>query len=518
MIPGSPIPRSQLSRSLLSRSLLFRADVSVSRGTGHVMRCLALAQAWQDAGGRAVFAMAETTPAIQARLAAESCEVVAISSAPGSAEDARQTIGLASEQESDWIVVDGYHFTADYQRALKASGCKILFLDDYGHALHYSADFVLNQNVCARADLYADREPQTKLLLGPRYGLLRREFSAWRNWKREISAVCHRVLVMMGGSDPQNLTARVIEALALAGLDDLEIIVVIGGSNPHFEILQKLAAQSSLRIKVLRDISNVAEPMADADVAISAAGSTYWELCLLGLPALLIDVADNQTELARELDRRGCAIHIGNRTVSPEKIAKQLRRLVHSRELRQSLSQRSRELVDGGGAMRVVSVLRGSEGFRLRQVRADDVRLLWEWANDPEVRAASFSSAPIPWETHVAWFLEKSGQNQNKSIIFIAEGEDETPLGQLRFDFRENREAELNISLAREKRGIGLAAPLIEAGLGELFAKTDCDRVHAFVKRENIASARAFEKAGFVRVGVEQVRDHVAVHFICSRN
>jgi UDP-2,4-diacetamido-2,4,6-trideoxy-beta-L-altropyranose hydrolase len=497
---------------MTAASLLLRADASIAIGTGHAMRCLALAQAWQDAGGRAAFAMAEATSAIQERLVAEGCEVVSISSAAGTVEDASQTIAVAREHKAEWVVVDGYHFTADYQRALKAAGFKILFLDDYGHSQHYSADLVLNQNVCARAEGYADRESETRLLLGPRYCLLRREFGAWRIWKREVSPVCHHVLVMMGGSDPENLTARVIQALALAELEDVETTVVIGGSNPHFAMLQNLAGQFGQKVTLRRDVSNMAEPMAAADVAISAAGSTCWELCLLGLPALLVDVADNQTELARELDRRGCAVHMGDRAVSIEKIAEQLKRLVRSQELRQSLSQRSRELVDGGGAMRVVSLLRGAEGVRLRRARADDIRLLWDWANDPEVRAASFSSAPIPWETHLAWFAEKVGQN--RSLLFIAENEDGLAFGQIRFDLK-GGEAELNLSLAKEKRGIGLAVPLIEAGVRELLAGTECERVHAFVKPQNTASARAFEKAGFVRVAVEQVRENSAVHFIC---
>jgi UDP-2,4-diacetamido-2,4,6-trideoxy-beta-L-altropyranose hydrolase len=497
---------------MTAASLLIRADASIAMGTGHAMRCLALAQAWQDAGGRAVFAMAEATPAIQGRLVAERCEVVSISSAAGTVEDASQTIAIGRQQKAEWIVVDGYHFTAEYQRALKAAGFKILFLDDYGHAQHYSADLVLNQNVCAQAERYVDRELQTRLLLGPKYCLLRREFGAWRKWKREVSPVCRHVLVMMGGSDPENLTARVMQALPWAELEDVETTVVIGGSNPHFAMLQNLAARSGQKITLRRDVSNVAEPMAAADVAISAAGSTCWELCLLGIPALLVDVADNQSELARELDRRGCAVHMGDRTVSVEKIAVQLKRLVGSRELRQSLSQGSRELVDGDGAMRVVSVLRGTEGMRLRRARADDIRLLWEWANDPEVRAASFSSAPIPWETHVAWFAEKVGQN--RSLLFIAENEQGIAFGQIRFDLK-GGEAELNLSLAKEKRGIGLAVPLIEAGVREVLAGTECERVHAFVKPQNAASARAFEKAGFVRVGVEQVRENSAVHFIC---
>jgi UDP-2,4-diacetamido-2,4,6-trideoxy-beta-L-altropyranose hydrolase len=144
---------------MTSGPLLFRADADVAMGTGHVMRCLALAQAWQDAGGRSVFALAKTTPAIQDRLLSESFEIVAISSPAGTLEDSREIVAIAGERQVAWVVVDGYQFGADYQGALKSSGMKTLFLDDYGHARQYSADLVLNPNVCATEALYQDREP-----------------------------------------------------------------------------------------------------------------------------------------------------------------------------------------------------------------------------------------------------------------------------------------------------------------------------------------------------------------------
>jgi UDP-2,4-diacetamido-2,4,6-trideoxy-beta-L-altropyranose hydrolase len=499
-------------------NLLFRADASVPIGTGHVMRCLALAQAWQDAGGRAQFAMSQTTPAIQARLRSEDCKELSITAVPGSSADASQTSALAREHQADWIVVDGYQFDADYQRALKASGCKILFVDDYGHAAHYSADAVLNQNIGASAEMYASREAQTRLLLGPRYCLLRREFSGWREWKREVPVQCRRVLVMMGGSDPDNVTGRVVEALELANVEGLEVTIVIGGSSPHAESLQVRVAKSGLKMAVLQDVSNPAEFMSAADVAISAAGSTCWELCLLGLPALLVDVAANQTALAAELERRGCAIHVGDKTVSAEKIAGALKRLLDSREVRESLAVRSRELVDGKGASRVVSALRGVPGLRLRPARAEDSRLLWEWANDADVRGASFSPAAIPWEAHVAWFAEKlraaETLGKKSSLILIAEDELATPLGQIRFDATTDSGWEVDVSLASAARGRGLGRALIEQGVHEFLNNHPGARVHAFVKPENAASVKAFEEAGFKCLGTEQTRGHSAIHLI----
>ncbi len=499
-------------------NLLFRTDASVQIGTGHVMRCLALAQAWQDAGGRAIFAMAETTPAVWARLEAESCEVRSVSCDAGTAEDSLQTVALAREKSADWIVVDGYRFTAEYQFALKAAGCKVLFVDDFRHAASYSADLVLNQNVGAGAQLYVHRESHTRLLLGPRYCLLRREFSPWRNWQREIPQTCRRLLVMMGGSDPDNLTARVIQALTLANLQNIEVTVMVGGSNPHSEMLRACAASSRLKITMLQDVSDVAQLMAAADVAVSAAGSTCWELCLLGLPALLIDVAANQTPLAAELDRMQCAVHVGNHAVSLEKIAAELRRVLDSHELRQALAQQSRKLVDGDGARRVVSILRGVPGVNLRPARPEDSRLLWEWANDAEVRTASFSPAPISWDTHVAWFAKildsAETSDGGKSLILIAEDEMASPFGQIRFDTMPSGDWEVDVSLASTARGRGLGRAVIALGVQEVLRLHRGARVHAFVKPANAASIKAFEDAAFKRLGSEQTRGHAAIHLV----
>jgi len=253
--------------------------------------------------------------------------------------------------------------------------------------------------------------------------------------------------------------------------------------------------------------------MAAADVAVSAAGSTSYELCMMGLPALLVDAANNQTQVAAELQRRGCAIHVGDRGVTPENLAESLGSLIRSEDLRRTLAHNSRNLGDGKGAERIVSVLRAKQ-LRLRHVRTEDCQMLWKWANDPYVRAASFSTAAIPWAVHVSWFSSKIGDK--KSRIFIAEDDQGNPVGQIRFDI-DGREAEMNISLAKEKRGSGFAVPAIEAAVHELLAEVDCDRVHAFVKPENIASMKAFQKAGFVQTGRKTVRGSLALHFVCSR-
>jgi UDP-2,4-diacetamido-2,4,6-trideoxy-beta-L-altropyranose hydrolase len=339
------------------RTLLVRCDSSVSIGTGHAMRCLALAQAWQDAGGRAVFAMAEATPAVEERLQRESMGVARLKAEPGSAGDWKETIALALGKQASWVVVDGYVFGADYQAGLKSAGLKVLFVDDNGHAGHYSADLVLNQNAYAKEELYGSREHSTKILLGPRYALLRREFAAWRGWKREIPAVARKVLVTMGGSDPDNFTEKVVDGLCAITGESLQIRVLAGGSNPHTASLGQLDDREN-SIQVIRDATDMPEQMSWAELAVAGAGSTCLEMCFMGLPALLIDLAENQTPIANEFARRGTAWHLGSsKTVTPGMVEAETRRVLSSVAERSAMSQRGRELVDGAGAERVVREL-----------------------------------------------------------------------------------------------------------------------------------------------------------------
>lgn len=337
-------------------NLLIRADASVEIGTGHVMRCLALAQAWQDAGGQAVFAMAESTAAIQARLAAESCHLVAVQCEPGSPDDARQTVAVGRQCQAEWVVMDGYRFTAEYQQALKDAGFKVLCFDDNGQAGHYYADFVLNQNVYAKEEMYVARGANTRLLLGPQYCMLRREFRAWRGWKRAIATIGRKVLVTMGGSDPENLTELVVAALHQ--LPGIEAVVVVGGSFPRDSAFGEAASDNNGWMRIEKNVLNMPELMAWADVAVAGAGTTCGEMCRLQLPMAVIDVAENQRPIARALGSLGAAIHLGTaKTVTEGEIAIQVARLLESSTERAKLAECCGRLVDGWGTDRLLREL-----------------------------------------------------------------------------------------------------------------------------------------------------------------
>lgn len=340
-------------------SLLFRADAGAAVGIGHVMRCLALAQAWQAGGGHAAFAVAGCPPALAERLTSEGVELFAVSSPRASISDAHETGELARRLGAIWIVADSYDFGADYQQGLKESGARVLLIDDYGHAAHYFADAVLNQNVDAADGLYGSREPGTQLLLGVRYVALRREFWRWRGWRREVPEIARRVLVTLGGSDPDNVTFKVVQALSQINVEGLEVTVVAGATNTHYEQLQQYAEADAGVFQLERNVADMPELMSRADVAICAGGTTSWELAFMGVPAVVLILADNQRGPAEHLGREGAAVNLGwhaNTTLSD--IASATREMLMSPRDRAEKSRRAHALVDGEGGFRVCAYVR----------------------------------------------------------------------------------------------------------------------------------------------------------------
>lgn len=339
--------------------LLLRADASAAIGTGHVMRCLALAQAWQDGGGRAVLATAMDARLLVARLRAEAIELVQLRAEPGSLQDAQACVELAGAVDASWVVVDGYHFSHGYQRAIRPAGQQLLVVDDNGAAGRYCADLILNQNLSARKRMYARHSPGAKLLLGPRYALVRRQFGRRASHERRCAPVARKLLVTLGGSDSENVTTMVIQTLGQLARTDWEIVVVAGASNPHRTSLEAVTRRAAARVHLKYNVADMADWMAWADLAISASGSTTWELCCIGVPAVLIALADNQAGIAAALSRAGCAesISLWDPRRSPQRLVSAVEALADDADRRATLSANARRLVDGLGARRVVEHL-----------------------------------------------------------------------------------------------------------------------------------------------------------------
>ena len=339
------------------RYLLIRADANAHKGTGHLMRCLALAQGWQARGGQATFITACESDGLRQRLSDEGFQVITLERPYPDPADWEITSQALSAHPGAWVALDGYHFDPAYQRQIREAGHPLLVVDDMAHLDHYYADVVLNQNIHAEQLDYSC-EPRTRLLLGTRYALLRSEFLAWRGWQREIPEVARKVLVTLGGGDPDNQTLKVIRALRQVDVDGLEAVIVVGASNPHYQELESAIRNSQSAIRLVQNVTNMPELMAWADMAVSTAGSTCWEMAFMKLPAILIVAADNQSVTAQILHDQNIFINLGWQwEVRSDEVAKKVNDLMPNYMLRQEMVINSKQIVDGFGCDRVVCEL-----------------------------------------------------------------------------------------------------------------------------------------------------------------
>ncbi len=261
--------------------------------------------------------------------------------------------------------MDGPHFTDRYLTELKSKGLKLLVLDDSGMNKYVAADFVLNPNSDANESMYPHRGPETKLLLGTKYALLRREFAAWRAWKRQTAAKVRRILITMGGSDPDDITDLTLQALGMLKNKDIEHTVVSGGSNPRLQNLQRRAMSISDRIRVLPTVADIPRLMAESDLAIIAAGGTLWELMYMSCPIVSFGRVPAQRRILEQLDARGIVLNMGcPRDVQPHILAQAVDELSISQSRRGRMALLGREQVDGEGAERVCRILANSNEGR----------------------------------------------------------------------------------------------------------------------------------------------------------
>jgi len=344
-----------MKRSILPAHLVIRADAEEKNGIGHVMRCLALFEAWQDAKGRATLVGKVQFRTLRERLRSAHLWPVELKSETGSAQDATETATVARERAASWIVLDGYHFTSAYQRILKQAGFRILLIDDTGGRDHHYADIVLNQNTYASQDLYPNREPYTQLLLGSRYVLLRKEFIIQRHAERhKLTDSASRLLVTFGGGEQTSMIGKTIRAVR--NIDGLETVIMIPEGKAS---MTSLPRTSKARFRVEAALAKMAEMIAWADVAISGAGSTTWELAYMGLPSIVVVLAENQSRIAESLQSKGIALNLGwHSSVRVSDMANAILQITSTPQLREKMRERGRLLVDGQGARRAVAFLR----------------------------------------------------------------------------------------------------------------------------------------------------------------
>ncbi len=479
--------------------LLIRADADPTIGSGHVMRCLAIAQTWLRTGGTVHFACRDLPDPLRDRLVRVGCSVQPTTAKPGSEADAKALSEIARSLAADWIIVDGYAFGVEFQQQVLATSGRLLVVRDDDGPTHVRANTILNTNVFAQREFYSV-ESASELLIGPSYALLRDEFRDAARCQSDVAPQVRRVLVTFGGADPNDMTSRALAALDSLNDPELHVDVVVGSCSTR----QSLPSGSKYRMQVRwrQNVSNMASLMSRADIAVTAGGSTCFELAAVGVPMFIVAIADNQLPVAESLGRLGAAVYLGQQAdLRDPELANEIQELFHAADRRRAIAETAKRLVDGRGTNRVVDrMLRPL--IRLRPANADDSRQLFDWQRDPIVRRWSFSEGPNEFDEHCSWLAQKLADKN--SHVFVCESESGAALGCVRLDLRSGR-AVIGLLLDAAFRGRGLAAVVLGAALDRIGTQYPCLEIDALIKPENESSRRSFAAVGFAFRSLERV-------------
>ena len=464
----------------MSLDLLIRADASPSIGTGHVMRCLALARTALAEGFCVKMLGHVTVPWLEESL--KNSGVLFENLSPQYAFE--QSINLKFEQattSSSWIVLDGYHFVCDYQKSLRQAGYKLLVIDDYAHLPAYSCDILLNQNIGAEQLQYAG-DIGTKLL-GLEYTLLQPEFLEARKIALAQSKKTppKNILITLGGGDFAKFLPEVAKSLNLPELQNATV-KILQGSMSKSEI-EAAFSNAPFNIEIIERCNNMPSLFLETDLCISAGGSTCWELCAMGVPFLTVQIAINQKNIVQGLAEQKIAP-----IFSKDNLLEMFNGKVHN-EYRQKLFA----FVDGLGARRVLREIY-KKSLSLHLAEEKDCWEVLAIANDPEVRQNSLSSHEISKEEHQKWFLGRIKKNEEEPFYLAFIGG--SLVGYIRLDKNGKDTAHISIALSPKWRGKNVGSFFIEQAT-ILATQYNINTVYAIIKQNNVASQKTFAKANF---------------------
>lgn len=418
---------------------------------------------------------------------------------------------IIPEQQVSWVILDGYTFDVDDQRALQATGRQLLVLDDQHHLSDYAADLIVNPNAGADALIYRGA-PLGRRLQGADYALIASDMVQLRPPHRDAPQLATRLIVLTGGGDPHGVRATLGNAIQAVERESLDVTIVVGPFDSAGDDL--VPRDTRHRWSVVRDPVNLPQLMNDAHLAISTAGVTLAELACLGVPTIAIVAADNQARGAAALAKAGAIELAGNaETLAATALTPLITRLIGDRGRRQELTENAQRTIDGDGARRVARAIRDLT-IRLRRATLDDLQQLFTWVNDPAVRRASFRSAVISLSEHTQWFQARL--DDPASTIYIASNADGQPLGMARFE-RAAQIATISVSVAAEFRGTHRGTRLIDLACRRYFFEHDTLEIIAQIKPDNEASYRAFRNVGFQFTSESQLHGQTANTLRLSR-
>lgn len=335
-------------------NIAIRTDASTVMGTGHVMRCLTLAEALRTKGYRVSFVCRNLPGHINVKIIERQFELIQLEN---EALEHQQCIEIFSYLKPDMIIVDHYALDVRWESSMRFFCKHIMVIDDLANRIH-DCDVLLDQNFQLTPARYQHLVPKNcKILSGTQYALLRPEFLTLRQqiMNKHFNQLSN-IFVFLGGTDPENITQIIIEAITQSQFSGI-VNVVLGKSNKYQSVLRKKFAHKKF-IYIYSDIENIGKLMSSADLAIGAAGVNSWERCCLGLPSMIIKIAKNQEFVVKALVFHNAAHYLGNaKDITVESITTTINTFINQPALLEEMSLQAKQMVDGKGVERVVSIL-----------------------------------------------------------------------------------------------------------------------------------------------------------------
>lgn len=477
-----------------------RVDSSTRIGTGHLVRCLTLARNLISRGEEAIFLCQRLEGDVTDLLKSAGFEVLylefdQVGKVAFENRDAIESLRLIRNRSVNRVILDHYDLSLDWEELIGRQVDDLTVIDDFTHRQHH-CDLLLNQNLVPPNDesYSISANGAAHALIGPKYALLQHQYALLRLIRSIEDSNVKRISVFMGGSDPDNVTELALRSLVSMEMTNIAIDVVIGSANPHrTQLLSRFGDNQSITFH--SNLSSLAPLFNESDLAVGAGGTTNWERMCLGVPSIVMDIAENQREICVELARAGLIEHIGSsHTILPINIQNAIEKLFSNVNLRKQYSWKGQVTVDGLGANRVVESLMPSDqnSLSLRNTRLGDISLYFNWVNESKVRQSSLSSEPITWLEHEAWFRSRIDSPTCRMYVLCANN---LPIGQVRFE-KSGGTWTIDYSLDEFVRGRGWGKTLVEKALAEL-RKSTMGKVVANVKTSNFASRKIFQELDF---------------------
>jgi UDP-2,4-diacetamido-2,4,6-trideoxy-beta-L-altropyranose hydrolase len=488
--------------------IAFRVDASATIGTGHVVRCLTLANTLQKQGVCCTFISRHLPTYLQELIESNGHKSIQIGDycqpepsdelphahflGTSQSQDAEQTEKILEALRPDWLIIDHYGIDRRWESVLRPHAKKVLVIDDLADRDH-DCDLLVDQNLYADMTArYVERIPNSaKALLGVQYAMLRPEFCDARERVKARKGKVQRLFIFFGGMDSANYTLPVLQTLADLKLNDCAVDVVIGAEYPTRNEVQSICKEQAYTCHI--QTKDMAKLLLKADAAIGAGGSTSWERCCLGLPSLAFVVAPNQEALTVHADQLGLlrAAHVGIN--DDDALRREIADFLKADVERECMSIACLESIDAQGAQRIVDQMNLAD-IQLRAATQDDAQLLFEWRNHPSIRAISNNSAPIKWESHQYWFNKVRQDSSRPLYIAVQAG---IEIGVIRFDI-DGVQAEVSLNLAPDLKGRGLGTQLLIQGEQQLVREHPrVLKLMAKVLEGNKASHRLFRRCGY---------------------